>query len=86
MCNLTFAWRHITTLLYLSVVMTDECNKRKANEIAEHADDSIEEAEAPAQQVEVVDLTVESDDNDGVAPSEDAAEVARHQADWEAKA
>ncbi|RLO03021.1 hypothetical protein DYB28_011601 [Aphanomyces astaci] len=66
--------------------MTDECNKRKANEIAEHADDSIEEAEAPAQQVEVVDLTVESDDNDGVAPSEDAAEVARHQADWEAKA
>ncbi|RLO03445.1 hypothetical protein DYB28_004560 [Aphanomyces astaci] len=68
------------------VVMADEGKKRKANEIAEDADDSVEEAEAPAQQVEVVDLTAESDDDGGVAPSEDAAEVARRKADWEAKA
>ncbi|RHZ05346.1 hypothetical protein DYB26_012061, partial [Aphanomyces astaci] len=70
----------------VEVVMTDEGKKRKANEIAENADDSVEEAEAPAQQVEVVDLTAESDDDDGVAPSEDAAELARRKADWEAKA
>ncbi|RQM28501.1 hypothetical protein B5M09_012648, partial [Aphanomyces astaci] len=31
-------------------------------------DDSVEEAKAPAQQVEVVDLTAESDDDGGVAP------------------
>ncbi|RHZ27891.1 hypothetical protein DYB26_013341, partial [Aphanomyces astaci] len=65
----------------LRVVMTDEGKKRKANEIAEDADDSVEEAEAPTQQVEVVDLTAESDDDDGVAPSEDAAELARRKAD-----
>ncbi|RLO05203.1 hypothetical protein DYB28_006196 [Aphanomyces astaci] len=47
--------------------MADECKKRKANEIAEDADDSVDEAEAPAQQVEVVDLTAESDDDSGVA-------------------
>ncbi|RHZ22935.1 hypothetical protein DYB31_012629, partial [Aphanomyces astaci] len=68
------------------VVMADEGKKRKANEIAEDADDRVEEAEAPAQQVEVVDLTAESDDDGGVAPSEDAAEVARRKADWETKA
>ncbi|RLO06161.1 hypothetical protein DYB28_002953 [Aphanomyces astaci] len=66
--------------------MADEGKKRKANEIAEDADDSVEEAEAPAQQVEVVDLTAESDDDGGVVPSEDAAEVAQRKADWEAKA
>ncbi|RQM30096.1 hypothetical protein B5M09_012072 [Aphanomyces astaci] len=69
--------------------MADERKKRKANEIAEDADDSVEEveeAEAPAQQVEVVDLTAESDDDGGVAPSEDADEVAHRNADWEAKA
>ncbi|RHZ26222.1 hypothetical protein DYB31_009614 [Aphanomyces astaci] len=65
----------------VEVVMTDEGKKRKANEIAEDADDSVEEAEAPTQQVEVVDLTAESDDDDGVAPSEDAAELARPAAD-----
>ncbi|RHZ17562.1 hypothetical protein DYB26_006867, partial [Aphanomyces astaci] len=67
-------------------MVTDEGKKRKANEIAEDADDSVEEAEAPAQQVEVEDLTAESDDDDGVAPGEDAAEVARRKADWDAKA
>ncbi|RLO11889.1 hypothetical protein DYB28_013777, partial [Aphanomyces astaci] len=66
--------------------MADEVKKRKANEIAEDADDSIEEAEAPAQQVEVVDRTAESDDDGGVTPSEDAAEVAQRKTDWEAKA
>ncbi|RLO12907.1 hypothetical protein DYB28_014350, partial [Aphanomyces astaci] len=70
----------------VDVVMADEGKKRKANEIAEDADDSVEEAEAPAQQVEVVDLTAESDDDGEVTPSEDAAEVARRKADWEAKA
>ncbi|RLO04154.1 hypothetical protein DYB28_007020 [Aphanomyces astaci] len=68
------------------VVMADEGKKRKANEIAEDADGSVEETEAPAQQVEVVDLTAESDDDGGVAPNEDAAEVARRKADWETKA
>ncbi|RHZ24921.1 hypothetical protein DYB37_008871, partial [Aphanomyces astaci] len=38
--------------------MADE-GKNKANKIAEDADDSVEEAEAPAQQVEVVDLTAD---------------------------
>ncbi|RHY78912.1 hypothetical protein DYB26_015652 [Aphanomyces astaci] len=66
--------------------MADEGKKHKASEIAEEADDSVEEAEAPAQQVEVVDHTAESDDDDGVAPSEDAAEVAQRKADWESKA
>ncbi|RHZ13306.1 hypothetical protein DYB37_009887 [Aphanomyces astaci] len=66
--------------------MADEGKKRKASEIAEDADDSVEEAEAPAQQVEVVDLTAESDDDGGVAPSEDAAEMAQRKADWEVKA
>ncbi|RHZ34064.1 hypothetical protein DYB37_013365, partial [Aphanomyces astaci] len=70
----------------VDVGMADEGKKRKANEIAEDADDSVEEAEAPAQQVEVVDLTAESDDDGEVTPSEDAAEVARRKADWEAKA
>ncbi|RQM30532.1 hypothetical protein B5M09_012910 [Aphanomyces astaci] len=60
----------------LRLEMADEGKKRKASEIAEDADDSVEKAEAPAQQVEVVDLTTESDDDDGVAPSEDAAEMA----------
>ncbi|RQM12347.1 hypothetical protein B5M09_008368 [Aphanomyces astaci] len=63
----------------VEVVMADEGKKRKANEIAE-------EAEAPEQQVEVVDLTAESNDGGGVAPIEDAAEVAHRKADWEAKA
>ncbi|RHY95917.1 hypothetical protein DYB35_010442 [Aphanomyces astaci] len=66
--------------------MADEGKKRKASEIAEDADDGVEVAEAPTQQVEVVDLTAESDDDGGVAPSEDAAEVAQRKADWEAKA
>ncbi|ETV71873.1 hypothetical protein H257_13006 [Aphanomyces astaci] len=57
--------------------MADEGKKRKANEIAEDADDSIEEAEAPEQQVEVVDLTAESNDGGGVAPIEDAADGCR---------
>ncbi|RHZ35118.1 hypothetical protein DYB37_013863, partial [Aphanomyces astaci] len=70
----------------VDVVMADEGKKRKANEIAEDADDSVEEAEAPVQRVEVVDLTAESDDDGGVAPSEDTAEVARRKADWEDKA
>ncbi|KAF0723628.1 hypothetical protein AaE_009853 [Aphanomyces astaci] len=69
----------------VEIEMADEGKKRKANEIAKDADDSVEEAEAPAQQVEVVDLTAESDDDDGVPPSEDAAEVAHRKADWEAK-
>ncbi|RHY81757.1 hypothetical protein DYB26_011218 [Aphanomyces astaci] len=62
------------------IEMADEGKKRKASEIADEADDSVEEAEPP------VDLTAESDDDDGVAPSEDAAEVAQRKADWEAKA
>ncbi|RQM29293.1 hypothetical protein B5M09_011744 [Aphanomyces astaci] len=66
--------------------MADECKKRKASEIVEDADDSVEEAEATAQQVEVVDLTAESNDDDRAAPNEDAAEVAQRKADWEAKA
>ncbi|RHZ29730.1 hypothetical protein DYB37_012222 [Aphanomyces astaci] len=66
--------------------MADEGKKRKASEIAEDADNSVKEAEARAQQVEVVDLTAESDDDDGAAPSEDAAEVAQQKADSEAKA
>ncbi|RHZ08621.1 hypothetical protein DYB31_008706, partial [Aphanomyces astaci] len=70
----------------VEIEMADECKKRKANEIAEDADDSVDEAEAPAQQVEVVDLTAESDDDSGVVPSEDKAEVAQRKADWEAKA
>ncbi|RHZ02648.1 hypothetical protein DYB35_013394, partial [Aphanomyces astaci] len=61
--------------------MTDEGKECKANEIAQDADDSVEEAEAPAQQVEVVDLTAESDDEGAEAPSEDAAEVAQRKAD-----
>ncbi|RHY00117.1 hypothetical protein DYB36_013397 [Aphanomyces astaci] len=56
--------------------MEDEGKKRKASEIAEDAVDSVKEAEATAPQVEVVDLTAESDDDDGVAPTEDAAEQA----------
>ncbi|RLO05564.1 hypothetical protein DYB28_005875 [Aphanomyces astaci] len=63
-----------------AIEMADEGKKRKASEIADEADDSVEEAEPP------VDLTAESDDDDGVAPSEDAAEVAQRKADWEAKA
>ncbi|RLO08235.1 hypothetical protein DYB28_002312, partial [Aphanomyces astaci] len=70
----------------VKIAMADEGKKRKANEIAEDADDSVEEAEAPAQQVELVDLTAESDDDGGVTPSEDAADVAQRKADWEAKA
>ncbi|RLO10778.1 hypothetical protein DYB28_012606, partial [Aphanomyces astaci] len=70
----------------VTVEMADERKKRKANEIAEDADDSVEEAEVPAQQVEVVDLTADSDYDGGVAPSEDAVEVAQRNADWEAKA
>ncbi|ETV69597.1 hypothetical protein H257_14735 [Aphanomyces astaci] len=66
--------------------MADQGKKRKASKIAEDADDSVEEAEAPAQQVEVVDLIAESDDDGGVAPSEDTAEVTQRKADWEAKA
>ncbi|RQM20551.1 hypothetical protein B5M09_013461 [Aphanomyces astaci] len=58
--------------------MADEGKKRKASVIAEDVDDSVEETESPAPQVEVVDLTAESDDDNGVAPTEDAA-------DWEAK-
>ncbi|RLO01381.1 hypothetical protein DYB28_015796, partial [Aphanomyces astaci] len=57
--------------------MADEGKKHKASEIAEEADDSVEEAESPAQQVEVVDHTAESDDDDGVA---------QRKADWESKA
>ncbi|RLO06816.1 hypothetical protein DYB28_014986, partial [Aphanomyces astaci] len=53
----------------VEIEMADEGKKRKANEIAKDADDSVEEAEAPAQQVEVVDLTAESDDDDGVPPT-----------------
>ncbi|RQM24054.1 hypothetical protein B5M09_011673 [Aphanomyces astaci] len=44
--------------------MADEGKKRKVSEIAEDADDSVDKAEAPAQQVEVVELTAESDDAD----------------------
>ncbi|RHY83187.1 hypothetical protein DYB37_010937 [Aphanomyces astaci] len=58
--------------------MVDEGKKRKASEIAEHA-------EAPAQQVDIVDLTAESNDDDEVAPSEDADEVTQRKVDWEAK-
>ncbi|RQM26954.1 hypothetical protein B5M09_009867 [Aphanomyces astaci] len=64
--------------------MADKGKKRKASEIVEDADDSAEEAEAPAPQVEVVDFTAESDDENGVAPTEDAAEEAQRMADWEA--
>ncbi|RLO10273.1 hypothetical protein DYB28_000084 [Aphanomyces astaci] len=55
-----------------------EGKKRKASVFAEDVDDSVEETESPAPQVEVVDLTAELDDDDGVAPTEDAV-------DWEAK-
>ncbi|RHY91066.1 hypothetical protein DYB26_004023 [Aphanomyces astaci] len=66
--------------------MADEGKKCKASEIAEDADESVEEAEAQAPQVEAVDLTAESDDDAGAAPTEDAAEMAQSKADWEAKA
>ncbi|RHX98950.1 hypothetical protein DYB28_006642 [Aphanomyces astaci] len=64
--------------------MADEGKKRKASEIVEDADDSVEEAEAPAPQVEVVGFTAESDDENGVAPTEDVAEAAQRKAVWEA--
>ncbi|RHY64952.1 hypothetical protein DYB38_014343, partial [Aphanomyces astaci] len=55
-----------------------EGKKCKASVFAEDADESVEEAEAQAPQVEAVDLTAESDDDAGAAPTEDAV-------DWEAK-
>ncbi|RHZ00069.1 hypothetical protein DYB37_013995 [Aphanomyces astaci] len=64
--------------------MADEGKKRKASEIVEDADDSVEEAEAPAPQVEVVGFTAESDDENGVAPTENVAEAAQRKAVWEA--
>ncbi|RQM20192.1 hypothetical protein B5M09_010787, partial [Aphanomyces astaci] len=76
---------HEPTKKPYTIEMADEGKKRKANQFTEDADDSVEEAEAPAQQVEVVDLTAESDDHGGIPPSEDAAEVAQRKADWEAK-
>ncbi|RHY23388.1 hypothetical protein DYB25_006333 [Aphanomyces astaci] len=55
--------------------MTDEGKKRKASEVVEDANGSVEEAEASAPQVELVVLTAELDDDDGMALIETVAKV-----------
>ncbi|RHY49394.1 hypothetical protein DYB38_011197 [Aphanomyces astaci] len=60
----------------LRLAMTDEGKKRKASEVVEDANGSVEEAEASAPQVELVVLTAELDDDDGMALIEVVADVA----------